>query len=116
MNITRRNFIKASMAAAAAASVGVALPKNVEAAEAVDKWVKGACRFCGTGCGVYVGVKGGKVVAMKGNPEAKTNFGFLCVKGFLAYKCMYHPDRLKAPMIRQKDGKFKEVSWDVALD
>jgi len=116
MNITRRNFIKASMAAAAAASVGVTLPKQVEAAEAVDKWVKGTCRFCGTGCGVYVGVKNGKLVAIKGNPDAKTNFGFLCVKGFLAYKCMYHPDRLKAPMIRQKDGKFKEVSWDAALN
>lgn len=116
MNITRRNFIKASVATAAAASIGLSVTPEAEAVQAVDKWVKGACRFCGTGCGVYVGVKGGKVVAIKGNPDAKTNFGFLCVKGFLAYKCMYHPDRLKAPMIRQKDGKFKTVSWDQALD
>jgi len=116
MNLTRRNFLKASVATAAAASIGVSLPKKAEAATDVDKWVKGACRFCGTGCGVYVGVKGGKVVAIKGNPDAKTNFGFLCVKGFLAYKCMYHPDRITDPMIRQKDGTFKKVSWDKALD
>lgn len=116
MNITRRNFLKATVATAAVASIGVSVTKEAEAEQAVDKWVKGTCRFCGTGCGVYVGVKGGKVVAIKGNPDAKTNFGFLCVKGFLAYKCMYHPDRLKAPMIRQKDGKFKAVSWDEALN
>ncbi|KAA0257815.1 nitrate reductase [Deferribacter autotrophicus] len=116
MSLSRRDFIKLSIASATAASIGLSLPKKVESKEIVDKWVKGTCRFCGTGCGVYVGVKDGKVVAIKGNPEAKTNFGFLCVKGFLAYKCMYHPDRLKYPMIRQKDGKFKRVSWDEALD
>ncbi|MGD9809033.1 MAG: molybdopterin oxidoreductase family protein [Deferribacterales bacterium] len=118
MSITRRNFLKATVAASAAASVGISMPKKAEAAGGadVDKWVKGACRFCGTGCAVYIGVKGGKVVAIKGNPDGKTNFGFLCVKGFLAYKCMYHPDRITDPMVRQSDGTFKKVSWDTALD
>lgn len=116
MDITRRNFIKATVATAAAASIGISVTEKADAADAVDKWVKGACRFCGTGCAVYIGVKKGKVVAIKGNPKGKTNFGFLCVKGFLAYKCMYHPDRLKTPMIRQKDGKFKSVDWDTALN
>ncbi|BAI81275.1 periplasmic nitrate reductase NapA [Deferribacter desulfuricans SSM1] len=116
MSLSRRDFIKLSIASATAASIGLSLPKQAESKEIVDKWVKGTCRFCGTGCGVYVGVKDGKVVAIKGNPDAKTNFGFLCIKGFLAYKCMYHPDRLKYPMIRQKNGRFKKVSWDEALD
>lgn len=114
--ISRRDFIKLSAAAATAAAAGISFTKKAEAKEDVDKWVKGACRFCGTGCGVYVGVKNGKAVAMKGNPEAKTNFGFLCVKGFLAYKVMEHPDRLKYPMIRQPDGKFKRATWNEALD
>ncbi len=118
MNVSRRNFIKLTAAASAAAAAGISFPASVQAEEKVDvdKWVKGACRFCGTGCGVYVGVKNGKAVAIKGNPDAKTNFGFLCVKGFLAFKCMYHPDRLKMPLVRQKDGKFKETSWNEALD
>ncbi|TYB81853.1 MAG: molybdopterin-dependent oxidoreductase, partial [Kosmotoga sp.] len=116
MNVSRRNFIKLSAAAATAASVGINFPKVANAEEDVDKWVKGTCRFCGTGCGVYVGVKNGRAVAIKGNTDAKTNFGFLCVKGFLAYKVMYHPDRLKYPMIRQDDGNFKRASWDEALN
>lgn len=114
--ITRRDFIKYSAAAAAATSIGLTVPKWAMAQDVdVEKWVKGVCRFCGTGCGVYVGVKGGKVVATKGNPDAKTNFGFLCVKGMMAYKIMEHPDRLKKPLVRQADGKFKEASWDEAL-
>ncbi|MCP5051361.1 MAG: molybdopterin-dependent oxidoreductase [bacterium] len=115
MTLSRRDFIKASVAAGAAAAAGIALPVNLQGNELADKWVRGVCRFCGTGCGVYVGVKNGKAVAIKGNPDAKTNFGFLCVKGFLGYKSMYHPDRLKYPMIRKR-GKFQKASWDEALD
>ena len=122
MNITRRDMLKLSIAASAAAALGI--PLSAEAQNAaqsssevdVDQWVKGVCRFCGTGCGVYIGVKNGKVVAMKGNPEAKTNFGFLCVKGSMIHKFMYHKDRLTTPMIRNKSGKLEPASWDKALD
>jgi len=114
MTTSRRDFLKLMVAAGAAASIDVKFP--VLAKDGLDKWVKGACRFCGTGCGVYYGVKNGKIVAVKGNPKAKTNYGFLCIKGMLAYKSMYHKDRLKTPLIRQKNGKMKEVSWDKALD
>ena len=60
MNLKRRDFIKLSLATGAAATIGVSLTKPLEGGQLVDKWVKGACRFCGTGCGVYVGVKKGK--------------------------------------------------------
>ncbi|MCP4221458.1 MAG: molybdopterin-dependent oxidoreductase [bacterium] len=117
MTVSRRDFIRLSVAAGAATAVGIAFPGALkgDSSALVDKWVKGLCRFCGTGCGVYMGIKDGKAVAIKGNPEAKTNYGYLCVKGFLGYKSMYHKDRIKYPMIR-KGGKFKKVSWDKALD
>lgn len=118
MNITRREMIKLSAAAFAASALNIPFAGMAEASDdiVVDQWIKGTCRFCGTGCGVYVGVRDGKVAGVRGNPQAATNFGFLCVKGFKGYMSMYHPDRLKFPMIRQADGKFKRVSWDVALD
>jgi nitrate reductase NapA len=111
-------MIKLSAAAFAAGALNISFPRSAEAGDkvVVDKWIKGTCRFCGTGCGVYVGVRGGKIVGVRGNPKAATNFGFLCVKGFKGFLSMYHPDRLKYPMIRQADGKFKKVSWDDALD
>ena len=119
MSMTRREMIKLSAAAFAAATLNIpfagAASGSEEAIE-VDKWVKGACRFCGTGCGVYVGVKDGKVVGIRGNPQAETNFGFLCVKGFKGYMSMYHPDRLLYPMVKDENGRFKRVSWDQALN
>ena len=83
MTMTRRQLLKYSAALAAASAVGLdlALPRELMGAEAdVDKWVKGVCRYCGAGCGVYVGVKGGKVVAVKGDKD-NWNKGFLCLKG-----------------------------------
>ncbi len=125
MEFSRRNIIKASIAASAAVALGIPLTAKNAAAQAaaatgtegtpVDKWVKGVCRFCGTGCGVYIGVRNGRVVAMKGNPDAKTNFGYLCVKGSMIHKFMYHPDRLTTPMIRNKEGKLEKATWDQAL-
>ncbi len=119
MNLTRREMIKLTAAGFAASALNIPFAGSAVASEEavdVDKWIKGTCRFCGTGCGVYVGVKNGQVSAIRGNPAAVTNFGFLCVKGFKGYMSMYHPDRLKYPMVRGADGAFSRVTWDQALD
>ncbi|MEM6229491.1 nitrate reductase catalytic subunit NapA [Shewanella scandinavica] len=125
MSISRREFLKANAAVAAATAVGVTLPiKMVEAAEQPDniKWDKAPCRFCGVGCSVLVGTQAGKVVATKGDPESPVNRGLNCIKGYFLSKIMYGKDRLTTPLLRMKDGKyhkegeFTPVSWDVAFD
>ncbi|HNJ77165.1 MAG TPA: twin-arginine translocation signal domain-containing protein, partial [Azospira sp.] len=74
MKLTRRDFIKSNAVAAAAATAGIAVPEAVLAqAKGKDdgvRWDKGACRYCGTGCGVLVGTKDGRIVATQGDPEA----------------------------------------------
>ncbi|BFL82382.1 nitrate reductase catalytic subunit NapA [Shewanella baltica] len=125
MSISRREFLKANAAVAAATAVGVTLPiKMVEAAEQPDniKWDKAPCRFCGAGCSVLVGTKAGKVVATKGDPESPVNRGLNCIKGYFLSKIMYGKDRLTTPLLRMKDGKyhkegeFTPISWDMAFD
>ncbi|MCT7947123.1 nitrate reductase catalytic subunit NapA [Shewanella septentrionalis] len=125
MSISRREFLKANAAVAAATAVGVTLPiKMVEATEQPDniKWDKAPCRFCGVGCSVLVGTQAGKVVATKGDPESPVNRGLNCIKGYFLSKIMYGKDRLTTPLLRMKDGKyhkegeFTPVSWDVAFD
>jgi len=122
MGMKRRDFVKTTAAAAVASALGVSLKIPSARAEVppgekdVDKWVKGTCRFCGVGCRMYLGVKNGKAVAVKGVENSKTNFGFLCMKAFLQYKIYNHPDRLKYPLLRQKNGEFKRISWDKAMD
>ena len=122
MNLSRRDFMKANAAMAAATAAGLAIPvKNVEAAETEIKWDKAVCRFCGTGCAVLVGTKDGRVVASQGDPDAEVNRGLNCIKGYFLPKIMYGKDRLTQPMLRMKDGKydkngdFTPVSWDVAF-
>lgn len=121
----RRTVLKSGIAASAALSLGI----PVTAAEAADanaldqgiSWHKSVCRFCGTGCGLMVGVRDGRVVATKGDPEAPVNRGLNCVKGYFNAKIMYGKDRLTQPLMRMKDGKFDKsgrfepVTWETAL-
>ncbi|WP_417763471.1 nitrate reductase catalytic subunit NapA [Shewanella sp.] len=125
MSISRREFLKANAAVAAATAVGATLPiKVVEAASQEDNisWDKAPCRFCGVGCSVLVGTKEGKVVATKGDPESPVNQGLNCIKGYFLSKIMYGKDRLTTPLLRMKngqydkEGEFTPVSWDVAFD
>lgn len=119
MEVSRREFLKISAAATAASLVGISLPQKLEGQETpeVDRWARGTCRFCGVGCRVEVGIKGGKPVVIRGVPDSRTNFGFLCMKGMLFYKVFRHPDRLTKPLYREKkDQPFREISWDEALD
>jgi len=114
MNITRREFLKATAASSAMMAIGAPFAFAASTDKSVDKWVKGVCRFCGTGCGVMVGVKDKKVVTVKGDPN-NHNAGFLCLKGALMPPIIYHKTRITKPLIR-KNGKLVEATWDEALD
>ncbi len=78
-------------------------------------WQKAPCRFCGTGCGVMVGCKDGKVMAVRGDEASPVNRGLLCVKGYHLPAMLYGEDRLTHPQLRDGDG-WKQISWDEALD
>jgi len=112
MDLSRRDFIKASAAAAAlaAATGGKFVAESAEAAEDTSglKWGKAPCRFCGTGCGVLVGVRDGKIVATKGDPQAPVNKGLNCIKGYFLSKVLNGKDRLTKPLIR-KGNRMVEV-------
>lgn len=109
----RRDFLLASaLAAATAAAKGVAAPEP-PTIEGV-RWAKAPCRFCGTGCHVQVGTKGGKVVAIAGDPKAEVNKGLLCVKGYHVGLALYGKDRLTTPLLR-KNGKLTPISWEEAI-
>src|SRR5574343_1981137 len=127
MQVTRRDLIKAHAVTAAATAIGISVPGAQALAQSAGtgddiRWDKGACRFCGTGCGVLIGVKDGRVVATQGDPDAPVNKGLNCIKGYFLSKIMYGKDRLQTPMLRMKDGKydkngdFTPVSWDEAFD
>jgi len=125
--MNRRDMLKAHAAAVAALAAGVVLPATAQPVpggiESLKiKWSKAPCRFCGTGCGVMVGVKDGRVVATHGDMLSEVNRGLNCVKGYFLSKIMYGADRLTQPLLRKrdgryaKDGEFTPVSWGEAFD
>ncbi|MCF6095235.1 molybdopterin-dependent oxidoreductase [Microaerobacter geothermalis] len=135
MKISRRSLLKAAAVSATLAAAGCSkketgapvgnsepIPQEVIKTVEPDEWRKATCRFCGTGCGILVGVKDGKVVANQGDPENPVNRGLNCVKGYFVSKILFGKDRLTKPLIREDVSKkgtmegFREATWEEALD
>lgn len=119
--LTRRELLR-WMGASAAGTVITGSLAGCEGAEAlwerqpvvrVDTWHKGVCRFCGTGCGIQIGVRDGMVVDVEGDDLAH-NRGRLCIKGIVNRDILYVQDRLLHPMIRE-NGELRQASWEEAM-
>ena len=79
-----------------------------------DRWIATTCGYCSVGCGMFLGVKEGRAVSVRGNPEHPVNFGKLCPKGLSEHYTLDAPNRAKHPLLRTR-GKFLPVTWDEAL-
>jgi nitrate reductase NapA len=122
MDITRRSFIKSLAWKSAIAAAGIIFPgvtfgawKELDQSSGGIEWKKTPCRFCGTGCGLLVGVSSDRAVAVKGDPNCTVNKGLCCVKGYHSVQILYGKDRLKKALVR-KNGKMVEVPMKEALD
>jgi nitrate reductase NapA len=121
-NLSRRDFVKATAAAAVVGAAAPAAAESVADPTAGWRWDKGVCRFCGVGCGIQIATENDRVVAVKGDPDSPVNRGLLCVKGYANAKILYGEDRLTRPLLRMRDGKFDKrgdfvpVSWERAFD
>jgi len=69
-----------------------------------------ACPFCGGGCTYQVHTKDGKIMRVLNEDSV-----LLCGRGRFGWPLVEADDRLKTPLIKE-GGKFREASWDEALD
>jgi len=76
-------------------------------------YVPSTCPYCGTGCGINLVVKDGKVAGISPWHRNPVNEGKVCIRGNRSYEFVNHPGRLTTPLIK-KDGKFVEASWEDA--
>lgn len=83
--------------------------------ETGDKLVLTTCPFCGCGCGLYLKSENAMIVGSYPSGKHPVSKGALCVKGWNAYEFINKLDRLKVPLIKS-NGRFKEVSWNKALE
>jgi predicted molibdopterin-dependent oxidoreductase YjgC len=77
--------------------------------------VRSTCSYCGVGCQIDFHVKDNKIIKITGAEETVPNNGSLCVKGRFGFDFVHSKDRLTTPLIKE-NGKFREASWDEALD
>jgi predicted molibdopterin-dependent oxidoreductase YjgC len=80
-----------------------------------DNWVNSTCGYCSVGCGMQLGVKGGRVVSVRGNPDHPVNIGKLCPKGLAEHYSIEADSRSKFPLFRS-NGTMMRVSWSEALN
>lgn len=61
-------------------------------------------------------IDNGRLVKVTGDPDHGYNQGRLCAKGYAYTQYVYHPDRLKYPMIQNPrgSGNWNRISWDEA--
>lgn len=77
--------------------------------------VRTVCPYCGVGCGIYLGVRGRRVVSVRGDEAHPISRGNLCAKGRFGHAFVDDERRLKTPLVR-RNGRLEPVSWEEALD
>ena len=90
----------------------------VSESRVADTWTKTTCGYCSVGCGMLVGTRDGKAVAVRGDPDHPVNHGKLCPKGLSEHLTLDAPTRATTPMLRRagRDSPLEPVTWVEAID
>jgi anaerobic selenocysteine-containing dehydrogenase len=89
----------------------------------IERWVRSHCQQCFNACGIVVQVKDGQPLRIRGDVDDPNTVGHLCARGLAGVAKYYDPHRVKRPLIRTNpekgrgvDPRWREASWDEALD
>ena len=123
--ISRRSFLKGSLAAAAAMSASSAMAfaedkaAEATAAAAQEQVFCGSCRGnCAGQCFLNIHVRDGKVVRTSARDLPDPQYNRICIKGLTQPYRIYGKDRLKYPLRRVGErgaGEWEQISWDEAI-
>jgi len=129
MGLTRRQLLKrSSIGLGAVLFAGCAVPEREMVAqspgripedlvEGFDAHYATLCRVCDNPDGILVRVMEGRAKKVEGNPDYPLNLGKHSVKCEAGLQALYHPDRIRTPLIRDvRGGEVRSATWDEALD
>jgi molybdopterin-containing oxidoreductase family iron-sulfur binding subunit len=88
------------------------------------RWVKTTCSECPALCGmqvrvnekVYQGMRGIYPTKLEGLAGHPVNEGALCMRGQSGLFRLYHPDRIRRPLIRDEGDNLRVITWAEALN
>lgn len=126
-DFSRRDFLKLSTATIGAlAFSGISKLGSPQVRAAPNFWWQeetatkfNYCEMCYWHCGVKAEVTNGRVAKIYGDDEDPLSQGNLCPRGQAGVQQLYNPDRLKKPLIsvgERGEGKYREATWEEALD
>jgi assimilatory nitrate reductase catalytic subunit len=78
------------------------------------KWIQTTCGYCSVGCGLEIGVRDNRAVAVRPLESHPVNRARLCPKGLSEHHTIHSENRLRHPLLRV-NGKLKQVGWDEAI-
>jgi Fe-S-cluster-containing dehydrogenase component len=78
-------------------------------------WYAATCTECPAGCGLQARVRQGWPVKVEGIPGHPVSGGGLCMRGQASLYRLYHPQRLRTPLIRDEQGGWQPIGWDEAF-
>ena len=129
MDVSRRTFIKTTIAGGAGLSAfgfslapvyaqtqGLKISRTTE--------TRSTCPYCSVSCGVIIHTIGDKaknvtpqVVHVEGDPDHPINRGTLCPKGASLEQEIVNERRLLKPEVRRPGSdRWEEISWDDAFN
>src|SRR5919109_5388848 len=129
MEVSRRTFIKATIAGSAGISAfgfslapvyaqtqGLKISRTTE--------TRSTCPYCSVSCGVIIHTIGDKaknvtpqVVHVEGDPDHPINRGTLCPKGASLEQDILNERRLTKPQVRRPGSDhWEDIRWDQAID
>jgi anaerobic selenocysteine-containing dehydrogenase len=86
----------------------------VSSQKVAEHWVATTCGYCSVGCGMFIGVRDGRAVSVRGNPDHPVNRGMLCPKGLSEHHTIAASNRARAPLVK-RDGRWRPLGWEDAL-
>jgi len=88
---------------------------DVQLRQAEIKRTKTVCTYCGVGCTFQMWTRERHILKVQPVVEAPVNGISTCIKGKFAWDFVNSDRRLTTPLLRE-GGRFREASWDEALE
>ena len=122
MDVSRRDFLKLSVAATGGTALGGLVGSGVNlgptVARAQELRIKDAkvtpslCPYCSVGCATLVHTVNGQIVNIEGDPRSPHNEGTLCPKGAAIFQLHINPNRPTQVLHRAAGAGDWEI-WDL---
>ena len=80
-----------------------------------ERWVQSACVLCSNGCGLDIGVRGGKIVGVRGRAVDRVNRGRLGPKGLHGWEANAQPRPAHPAAGPARRASSEEATWDEAM-